>query len=234
MATYVLVHGAWHGGWCWQRVAPLLRAAGHEVYTPTLTGLGERSHLVNANIDLNTHVQDVVNVLEFEGLRNVILVGHSYGGMVVTGVTERTANSLQHVVYLDAFVPCDGQALADLVAPQFREEMQQQARTNGELLPSFPVEQYGVFAEADVQWVRPNLVRHPFKTLMTPVKLMNPVALALPKTYIYCNNPAMGFFEAFAERARTAQGWRYRELATGHDAMVTMPRELTGLLLELV
>lgn len=234
MATYVLVHGAWHGGWCWQRVTPLLRAAGHEVYTPTLTGLGERSHLVNADVDLNTHVQDVVNVLKFEGLKNVILVGHSYGGMVVTGVTEPAANSLQHIVYLDAFVPRDGQALMDLVAPQFREEMRQQARANGGLSPHFPVEQYGVFAEADVQWVKPRLVPHPFKTLTTPVTLMNPASLALPKTYIYCNDPAMGFFEAFAERTRRENGWRYRELATGHDAMVTMPRELTDLLLELV
>ena len=234
MTTYVLVHGAWHGGWCWKRVTPLLRAAGHEVYTPTLTGLGERSHLVNADIDLTVHVQDVVNVLKFEGLKNVILVGHSYGGMVVTGVAERAANSLQHIVYLDAFVPRNGQALVDLVAPQFREEVQQQARANRGLLPPFPVEQYGVFVEADIQWVKPNLVPHPFKTLLTPVELTNPAALAPPRTYIYCNNPAMGFFEAFAERTRAEHGWHYRELATGHDAMVSMPREVADLLLELV
>lgn len=232
MATYVLVHGAWHGGWCWQRVTPLLRAAGHEVLTPTLTGLGERSHLANPEIDLNTHVQDVVNVLEYEDLRNVILVGHSYGGMVITGVAERAADRLAHVVYLDAFVPQDGQALADLVSPQFRDDFQQQAQATGGLLPPFPVEQYGVFADADVRWVGPKLVLHPFKTLTTPVRLKSSAALALLRTYIYCNNPAMGVFEAFAERTRSGKGWRYRELATGHDAMVTMPRQLTDLLLE--
>jgi pimeloyl-ACP methyl ester carboxylesterase len=234
MATYVLVHGAWHGGWCWQRVTPLLHAAGHEVFTPTLTGLGERSHLAGPKIDLNTHIQDVVNVLEYEDLRKVILVGHSYGGMVITGVTERAADRLAHVVYLDAFVPQNGQALVDLVAPQFREGMQQQAQAADGLLPPFPVEQYGVFADADVRWVGAKLVPHPFKTLTTAVRLTTPAAAALPRTYIYCNNPAMGFFEAFAERTKAGKGWRYRELATGHDAMVTMPRELTDLLLEIV
>jgi pimeloyl-ACP methyl ester carboxylesterase len=232
MAIYVLVHGAWHGGWCWQRVTPLLRVTGHEVFTPTLTGLGERAHLVNPNIDLQTHIQDVVNVLEYEDLRKVILVGHSYGGMVITGVTEKAADRLAHVVYLDAFVPQHGQALVDLVAPQFREGVQQQAQTAGGLLPPFPVEQYGVFAESDVRWVGPKLVPHPFKTLTTPVQLTSPAAAVLPRTYIYCNNPAMGFFEMFAERTRTETSWRYRELATGHDAMVTMPRELVSLLLE--
>ncbi len=233
MATYVLVHGAWHGGWCWQRVTPLLRAAGHEVFTPTLTGLGERSHLATPAIDLNTHIQDVVNVLTYEDLRQVILVGHSYGGMVITGVSERVADRLAHVVYLDAFVPQHGQALADLVAPQFRDEVRQQAQAAGGLLPPFPVEQYGVFAEADVRWVGPKLVPHPFKAMITPVQLTSAAAAALPRTYIYCHTPAMGFFEPFAERTKAGKGWRYRELATGHDAMVTMPRELTTLLLEL-
>ena len=233
MATYVLVHGAWHGGWCWQRVTPLLRAAGHEVFTPTLTGLGERSHLANAEIDLNVHIQDIVNVLAYEDLRKVILVGHSYGGMVITGVSERAAERLAHVFYLDAFVPRDGQALADLVASQFRDGLQQQAQATGGLLPPFPVSQYGVFEEADARWVEPKLVPHPFKTLTTPVRLTNPTALALPRSYVYCNNPAMGFFEAFAERTRTEKGWRYHELATGHDAMVTMARPLADLLLAL-
>lgn len=233
MATYVLVHGAWHGGWCWQRVTPLLRAAGHEVFTPTLTGLGERSHLANAEIDLNVHIQDVVNVLEYEDLRTVILVGHSYGGMVITGVSERAADRLAHLFYLDAFVPCDGQTLADLVAPQFRDELQQQAQASGGLLPPFPVSQYGVFAEADVRWVEPKLVPQPFKTLVTTVRLTNAKALALPRSYVYCNSPAMGPFDAFAERTRTEKGWRYHELATGHDAMVTMARPLADLLLAL-
>ncbi|MBI3249382.1 MAG: alpha/beta hydrolase [Deltaproteobacteria bacterium] len=233
MGTYVLVHGAWHGGWCWRRVTPLLQAAGHAVFTPTLTGLGERFHLASAEVDLDTHVQDVVNLLEFEELRDVILVGHSYGGMVITGVTERAADRLQHVVYLDAFVPRDGQALVDLLTPQFRDDLRQQAHASGGRLPPFPVERYGVFAAADVAWVTPKLVPHPAKTMTTPVSLTQPQALALPKTYVYCNKPAMGPFDQFVEQVRTTPGWQYRELATGHDAMVTMPHELTELLLEL-
>jgi len=231
MATYVLVHGAWHGGWCWQRVTPLLRAAGHEVWTPTLTGLGERSHLASPEIDLNTHIQDVVNVLEYEDLRKVILVGHSYGGMVITGVAERAAERLIHLIYLDAFVPRDGQLLLDLVDQPRRAAIQEHVLPEG-LVPPFPIEAFGVTAGADVRWVEPKLVPHPLKTLTTPVRLIDPAAVALPRTYIYCGNPAMGPFDQFAERLQKEKGWRYRELATGHDAMVTMPGQLADLLIE--
>src|SRR5689334_15631432 len=117
MANYLLVHGAWHGGWCWRRVVPLLRAAGHEVFTPTLTGLGERVHLLTRDVGLDTHAQDVIGVLEYEDLRDVVLVGHSYGGMVITAVAERAAERLAHLVYLDAFVPRDGQSQMDLLGP---------------------------------------------------------------------------------------------------------------------
>ena len=232
MATYVLVHGAWHGGWCWQRVTPLLRAAGHEVLTPTLTGLGERSHLASPEIDLSTHIQDVVNVLEYEDLYKVTLVGHSYGGMVITGVADRPTDRLAHLVYLDAFVPRDGQSLLGLVGEPLGTPLREQAQAEGELVSPFPLEAYGLTAEADLHWVGPKLVRHPFKTFTQPVHLTDTGATVTPRTYIYCNQPAMGPFGQFAERARTEPGWRYRELATGHDAMVTMPRELTDLLLE--
>ncbi len=118
MATYVLVHGACHGGWCWRRVAELLRAAGHEVFAPTLTGLGDRAHLAHRGIDLDTHIQDVAAVLTYEELREVVLVGHSYAGLVITGVAERAANRLAQLVYLDAAVPRDGEAGLDLFAPE--------------------------------------------------------------------------------------------------------------------
>src|SRR5687768_18076653 len=117
MATFVLVHGAFVGGWCWRWVAPYLRGAGHDVYCPTLTGSGERVHLASPRVDLATHVEDVVNVLHYEDLRGVVLVGHSYGGMVITGAAERVSERLARLVYLDAFVPQDGQALADLLPP---------------------------------------------------------------------------------------------------------------------
>src|SRR5262245_38762532 len=122
MVAFVLVHGAWHGGWCWKKVAPLLRQAGHEVYTPTLTGLGERSHLVHPEVRLETHIRDVLQVLEFEDLRDVVLVGWSYGGMMVPGVADRAAERLRHLVYLDADVPGDGQCSLDLEPPETRTE----------------------------------------------------------------------------------------------------------------
>lgn len=235
MAIYMLVHGAWHGGWCWQRVTPFLRGRGHDVLTPTLTGLGERAHLATPEIDLNTHVQDIIGVLEYEDLHQVILVGHSYAGMVITAVAERVADRLAHLVYLDAFVPQYGQSLADLVPPAAVTSLQEQAQAQGAgwRLPPFPLEQYGVTLDADKRWVGPKLVFHPFKTILQPVQRSSAAVGALPRTYIYCHDPAMGFFEQFAERARTEQGWRYRELATGHDAMVTAPRQVADLLLEL-
>src|SRR5713101_7446751 len=141
MTTFVLVHGGWVGGWCWRRDTPLLEAAGHRVFTPTLTGLGARAHSYTAPIDLDTHIEDVVSVLQYEDLHEVVLVGHSYGGMVITGAAERAAERLAHLCYLDAFVPEDGQALADLVGPELRARMQTalQTQSDGWRLPPFPV-----------------------------------------------------------------------------------------------
>jgi pimeloyl-ACP methyl ester carboxylesterase len=118
MSTFVLVHGAWHGGWCYKRVAQLLRQSGHEVYTPTLTGLGERSHLMNRTIDLETHVRDIVDVIRWEELSDLVLCGHSYGGMVISGVVEKVPEKIRALVYLDAFVPDSGQALTDFLPPE--------------------------------------------------------------------------------------------------------------------
>lgn len=232
MATFVLVHGAFHGGWCWRRLVPLLRAGGHEVFTPTLTGLGERAHLAHPEVDLDTHIRDVTSVFEFEDLRDVILVGHSYGGMVITGVAGCAAERLAHLVYLDAFVPEPGQSLADLIGPAGVADAQEKARTEGEgwLVPPFPVERFGIFSEDDVRWIGPKLVPHPIKTFLTPVRVTNPGFGVLPRTFIYCNRPPMGFFEPFAQKAR-ARNWRFHVLAAGHDAMVTAPREVAALLL---
>ncbi len=234
MATYVLVHGAWHGGWCWKKLTPLLRSAGHEVFTPTLTGLGERAHLAGPEINLSIHVLDVLGVLEYEDLRSVVLVGHSYGGMVITGVADRAMERLSHLVYLDAHVPRDGQSAGDLMPPGRIGRLQEVARDRGEgwRLPPFLAGRYGVTADADVRWLSPKLTDHPLKTMLEPLRLENKAAAALPRTYIYCNRPAYGLFEPYAERAR-AEGWPYHELATGHDAMVTQPRELAEILLKL-
>jgi pimeloyl-ACP methyl ester carboxylesterase len=232
--TFVLVHGAWHGGWCWKRVLPLLRALGHEVFTPTLTGLGERQHLMSADIGLDTHIQDVLGVLEYEDLRDVVLVGHSYAGMVIAGVAEKAADRITHLVYLDAFVPADGKSLADYQPPEILQLFQESTRKDGEgfKLPCvIPAEAFGVTAGDDLAWVRPRLNPHPLKTKLDAVRLRNPKAAQIPRTYIYCNDPAVGPFGQFAERLRHDRSWRYAELATGHDAMITAPAKVAELLL---
>ncbi len=245
MGTFLLVHGGWHGGWCWKKVTPLLRARGHEVFTPTLTGLGERSHLAHPMIGLETHIQDVVNVLEYEDLSGVILVGHSSGGTVITGVADRVPERLAHMVYLDAFVPEDGQAQHDLRSPNNQQEVEARVRTEGHgwLLPSLrptPWEEmlrdiWCVTDEADRRWMIARLCPTPFKTMTDPVRRRNPEAEKIPRTYIRCvqrQQQGPSPQDRYAEMARRGGVWRYRELATGHEAFITMPRELVELLTE--
>jgi pimeloyl-ACP methyl ester carboxylesterase len=183
----------------------------------------------------------VVGVLEYEDLRGVVLVGHSYGGMVITAVADRAADRLAHLVYLDAFVPQDGQALAEIVAPTFAARssyatLEEQARAEGEgwRVPAPPLARWGITTEADVRWMRPRIGAHPLKAFQQPVRLTSPAAAALPRTFIHCTDkPAGDMFAPLAARLRAEPRWRYRELATGHDAMVTAPQEVAALLLEL-
>ena len=204
------------------------------MFTPTLTGLGERAHQAHPGVDLETHIQDVLGVLEYEDLNRAVLVGHSYGGMVIAGVAERAAERLDHLVYLDAFIPQDGQSLADLLRPERREQMLAAAQAEGDgwRIPPFLVQAFGVTADTDVQWVGPKLVAQPAGTFRQPVRLASGTAETLPRTYIFGSSPARETFDQFLERVRTG-GWRYRELATGHDAMVTEPEKFTELLVEL-
>jgi pimeloyl-ACP methyl ester carboxylesterase len=226
MATFVLVHGAWHGGWCWKNVTPLLRAGGHDVFTPTLTGLGERTHLLTPAIDLNTHVQDVKAVLEYEDLHDVVLVGHSYGGMVITGVAEQAQARLAQLVYLDAFLPEHGKALQDYApVPPLRDD--------GWRIPSpGGPRDFGVTDEHDIAWITPRLGDQPLKTFTQPVQRSAKQINSLAQTFIQCTDAP--FFSEAGERAKR-QGFRYRELfSAGHDAMVTMPRQLADVLIELL
>ena len=228
MATFLLVHGGWAGGWQWREVASLLRAAGHDVFTPTLTGLGERVHLASPDVGLDTHIQDILMALEYEELRDVILVGYSYSGMVITSVAERAPERLAHLVYLDAYVPRDGESLLDMLGPSVAAFIEQAAQAYGDgwRIPHNPPD-------------APRRTPHPLKTGQQPVSLTNPAAAALPRTFIYCtqDKEAMGPVGApitqAAERARSDGRWRYRELQTGHSPWETAPRELASLLLEL-
>jgi pimeloyl-ACP methyl ester carboxylesterase len=240
--TYVLVHSAWHGGWCWKKVTPLLRAAGNDVYAPTLTGLGERSHLAHPQIGLETHVQDVVNVLKYEGLNRVILVGHSSSGAVITGVADRVPELLARVVYLDAFVPDHGQSLMDLIPADRRQGMEQRVQTEGRgwLLPSLAPGPWDPFlrqawqiADEDArQWMLARLAATPFKIFSDPVHRTNPAADRLPRTFVRCLHWPNPTFDRHAATARQAPGWRYRELPTSHEPFVTHPQDLATVLLE--
>ena len=223
MATFVIVHGMWSGGWYFQPLARILRGAGHEVYTPTLTGIGERVHLGSPDITLDTHIEDIVNVLEFEDLSEVVLAGFSYGGVVVTGVADRVPERISQLVYLDAWVPRDGESVFDLIpeqAPLFEEI----ARTRGD----------GWRIPRD-----PPLARrtpHPLATLKQPLSLSSEAGARLPRTYMLFTRNDLYHAPVMARIAAEgrASGWRVLELAAGHDAPETHPRELAELLLEIV
>ena len=233
MATFVIAHGAWSSGFAWKKIRPLLRAAGHEVFTPSYTGLGERSHLATPEVNLSTHIQDVVNVLFYEDLHDVILVGHSYGGMVATGAADRASDRIKKVVYLDAFVPKDGQALTDLTRRP--ENAAPDAPTGGPpaaegwLVPPMPAS-----ADAtpeDTAWLAPRRGPQPHLTFKEPIKLTGAVE-KLPRVYIYCLRINPGdVFGQFAARARTEPGWQYEEIDATHSPNVTAPEKLAEILL---
>lgn len=239
MATFVLVHGGWHGGWCWQKVVPFLEAAGHEVYAPTLTGLAERASELSPNVGLDTHIQDIVGLLEERHLQGVILVGHSYGGIVITGVVDQAPERIAHLVYLDTFVPRDGESIAS-VSPMVFRLLRRQAQAHGDGWRIASHGDYGVTREPDRSWVLSKVTPQPLKTYEQPLHLLNPAIVSTkPRTHIDCTGSGVVFAlmrHLLAPRALppTEAGWRLRQLPTGHDAMITLPRELAELLLEVV
>jgi len=229
--TFVLVHGAWHGGWCWRRVADRLRGGGHTVFTPTLTGLGERAHLLRAGIDLKTHIADVVNVIKWEGLDDVVLCGHSYGGFIISGVAEQMAAVLRSIVFLDAFVPRDGESVLDLTGPAVREAAAA-AQQRGELgVPPRPAEAFGV-NPADRAWVDRLCVPQPIGTFADKIALTGAAGRVARKTYVRAGSYANpGFDRAFAS-VQADPAWRSYSVACGHDVMVDAPDRLCEILLE--
>jgi len=235
LATYVLVHGGGHGGWCYQRVARRLRNAGHEVYTPTLTGLGERSHLLSTDVDLNMHITDVTAVLHYEDLRDVILVGHSYGGMVITGIADRASDRVGRLVYLDAANPVNGQSLRDVAGPIIEAARPAGAVVDGIELVLLPAPEaglfYGVTDPNDVAWMADRLTGHPWKCFEQPLDLTNEEALwAIPQYHIVCTSTLATRGPALMEKARSED--RLWDIDTGHDLMITEPDAVAAALLE--
>jgi len=236
MATYVLVHGGGHGGWCYQKVARILQAAGHEVHTPTLTGLGERAHLVSPDVDLDMHITDVTAVLHSEDLRDVILVGHSYGGMVITGVADRATDRIGDLVYLDAANPTNGQSLVDVAGPIIEITRTVGQVIDGVELVLFPAPDaglfYGVTDPADVAWMADRLTPHPWKCFEQPLRLTNEDALwAIPQAHIVCTSTLPTRDPELMEKAR-ASG-RLWDIDTGHDLMITEPAAVADALLQI-
>lgn len=236
MTTYVLVPGAWLGGWCWDRVVAVFREQGHVVYPLTLTGLGERSHLAGPEIGLDTHVQDVVNVLEWEDLSEVVLVGHSYAGFVISGVAELVPGRIGHLVYLDAGVPSDGEALFDSFGEEGRAMIEDMAAAAGEPwrwpLPEdlSMISSLRDISEEDLRWMRARSVAHPLKTFSDRIQINNSDAAAILRTYIFCSAERTQAL-AEAKHARNDAGWGYLEIETGHWPMITTPQDLADMLL---
>ena len=230
MTTFVLVHGAWHGGWCYKRVARLLRQAGHEVYTPTLTGLGERAHLMGRTIDLSTHIQDVVSVIRCEELSDVVQCGHSYGGMVIAGVAEQIAAKIRSLVYLDAFVPENGRSVFDYLPAEQSGQMRTDAAQNGEGYKVTPIPA-AVFAvnDKDAAWVDAMCVKHPLATFEQKLALSG---RQVPKrVYIIAAGWEPSPFQQFGARYKNDRDWQFVNIACGHDVMVDQPRELADALI---
>lgn len=236
-SAYVLVHGSWHGAWCWARVLPLLRQAGHVAHAITLSGVGERAHLMGPGIDLNTHVQDVVGLIQAEELQRVVLVGHSYGGIVITGVADRLQHEhpglLAHLVYLDAVVPEPGESWSSRHAAETQQARVKAAESSGGI--SFPPPDACVFglSGADRDWVNRRQTPQPFSVYQQALHFNADRVAALPRTFIDCTNPALPTIAASRLKVRIDPGWRVVEMDTGHDPMVSAPVELARHLLDL-
>jgi pimeloyl-ACP methyl ester carboxylesterase len=235
VATYVLVHGGGHGGWCYQRVARLLQAKGHLVYTPTLSGLGERSGLLTDSIDLALHTEDIAAVLHYEDLSDVILVGHSYGGMVITGAADKAADRVGKLVYLDAATPRNRQSLVDVAGPVINAVRPMGQVVDGIELVLLPAPDagllYGVTDPDDLAWMAERLTGHPWKCFEQPLALQNEEALwAIPQYHIVCSSTVPTREKSLMDRAR-AEG-RLWEIDTGHDLMITEPARTADALLQ--
>lgn len=234
MAAIVVCHGAWGGGWAWRRMRAPLRAKGHELFTPSYSGLAERFRFLSPSVGLSTHIEDVVALLFSEDLTGVVLIGHSYGGMVATGVADLQAGRIAQIIYFDAFVPADGQSVFDFHSPDERDRLREIANVHGAgwLMPPSPLAPE--VPPGDAAWLKARRMPQPLKTFEEPIRLTG-AAAGLPRAYIYCTQKAPDdVFASFAARARDDPGWRYREIDSGHTPNATAPDRLADLIDELI
>ncbi|WP_460839641.1 alpha/beta fold hydrolase [Noviherbaspirillum agri] len=229
MADFVLVHGAWHGAWCWKKILPGLWSAGHRAFPVTLTGTGERAHQLSRDITLRTHADDVAAVIEAEELQRAIVVGHSYGGMVITAVADRMPDRIARLVYLDAVVPLPGESWSSTHAEQTRTQRRHAIADTGCIPPADP-SMFGLAGE-DAAWVMRRQTPQPGGVYDDPLDFDPARLAALPRTFIDCNAPALGTITVMRGRVREQPGWDVHEIATGHDAMISAPQELLRVLL---
>jgi pimeloyl-ACP methyl ester carboxylesterase len=229
MTGFVLVHGAWHGAWCWRRVLPVLWAAGHRAFAVSLTGVGERAHLLSERVTLQTHVSDVINTIEAEELRDTVLVGHSYGGMVITGVADRLSDRLARLVYVDAVVPHSGESWSSGHTPQTQATRRDMIAAGGSILPPDP-RIFGL-AGSDHAWVARRQTAHPGGVYDAPLHFDSHRFATIRRTFIDCTSPALPTIALARQRVRAEPGWTVLEIATGHDIMISAPQPLVAALL---
>jgi pimeloyl-ACP methyl ester carboxylesterase len=235
MASFVLVHGAWYGSWCWKRVRKALQAAGHDDFTPTLTGVGDRSHLLSREVNLDTHIQDVLNLIKWEELTDIVLCGHSYGGCVISGVVDRMPERIRSLVYLDAFVPEDGDNQLQHLPETLATRLLEGTETLGEgwKVPPIPAAVFNVNA-ADRQWVDRQCTLHPLATMQQRLRLREGLGRIKNITFVLATGwNGVSPFPPFYEKAK-AKGWKTRALSCGHDVMLDLPEELTEVLIEAI
>ena len=232
--TFVLVHGAWHGGWCWRRVSDLLRSAGHTVFAPTLTGSGERVHLVRPGLTIDDLAMDVINLIAAEELSDVILVGHSFGGNIISAVADRIPELLNRLVYMDTLVLNDAETGFGKLNPEIvAQRIQSANETSGGLtIPAPPPAAFGVTEPSDVEWLKRRLTPLPLDCYQVPIRLEQPLGNGIRKIYIACTNPVYAPAIVTHEWVKAQKDWQYLELATGHDAMVISPRESAEILIQ--
>jgi pimeloyl-ACP methyl ester carboxylesterase len=236
VANILLVHGTGCGGWVWQKLSPLLRTRGHEVYSPTLTGLGDKKHLLNEHINLTTHITDVVNLAYYEDLEDVILIGNSYGGMVITGVAAKIFERIKLLIYLDAYLPGDGESEADLLPKAVFDARRQEATAHGGVISPPPPEIFGITEPELSGWVKARMTVHPFDTYTEPVHWDGHLVSSIPTVYIHCTgNPPKtpDLFSTSASKARS-RGALVVELQAGHLAMLTQPQLVADIIFKAI